>query len=249
MKKLGTLEIQTAATRHGTLENIILNLPSRNPQKCPIIIGAHYDTVPGSPGADDNASGIAVLLSMAKALSNTPLSRPVRLIAFDLEEYGLLGSRAYVDALKAQSKKVHFMISLEMLGYIDSRPGSQSYPSIVKNFYPDVGNFIALIGNLPSIPKMYRIKRSLQASGAPCEWLPVPLKGRPLPSTRRSDHAPFWDYNCPAIMITDTADFRNPHYHQPSDTIETLDINFISHIATGLVNAIATMARPTAAFQ
>lgn len=242
LKRYGTVETQVSPSPYGALENIILSLPCRFPQKQSIIIGAHYDTVPGSPGADDNASGVAVLLSLAKALSDRPLNRPVRLIAFDLEEYGLLGSQAYVDTLNTTGEKVRMMISLEMLGYRSHQPHSQAYPPLIGRFYPDVGNFIALIGNLPSIPTMGRISRIIQASGAPCEWLPVPLKGMPLPTTRRSDHAPFWDYGCPALMITDTADLRNPHYHQPTDTIETLDLDFMSRIASGLVEAIATLA-------
>ena len=242
MKPFGTLESQILETTYGVLENIILHLPCRHPHQRPIIIGAHYDTVPGSPGADDNASGVAVLLSLAKVLRMESLLRPVRLIAFDLEEYGLLGSQAYVERLKAQGKKVHLMISLEMLGYIDHTPGSQQYPASLARFYPDIGNFIALIGNLASIPAMNRICRSIQSSDSPCEWLPVPLKGNLLPITRRSDHAPFWDYGCPAMMMTDTADLRNPHYHQASDTMDTLDVDFMSRVATGLSQAIALMA-------
>lgn len=243
MKRYGRVEVQRLPSSLGDLENIILHLPCQNPAKRAIILGAHYDTVPGSPGADDNASGVAVLLTMARALSQLSLNLPVRLIAFDLEEYGLRGSQAYVESLQQKKEKVRFMISLEMLGYRTHEPNSQRYPTGLEYFYPNRGNFIALIGNLRSIPVMYRLHRALIAAEAPCEWLSVPFRGNPLPMTRRSDHAPFWDYGCPALMITDTADLRNPHYHQPSDTIDTLDLSFIANIATGLIAGISAIAK------
>lgn len=134
------------------------------------------------------------------------------------------------------------MMSLEMLGYISHQPNSQRYPAGLKYFYPGQGDFIALIGNLKAIPIMNRFCRTLKSEHAPCEWLPVPLEGKPLPITRRSDHAPFWDDGYPAIMMTDTADLRNPHYHQASDTIETLDLDFMANITTGLTQEIKAIA-------
>jgi Zn-dependent M28 family amino/carboxypeptidase len=126
------------------------------------------------------------------------------------------------------------MISLEMLGYCDSTPGSQRYPAPLERFYPNRGDFIALIGNLPTIPDLIRLNRIIRTSGVSSEWLPVFNKGRIVPQTRLSDHAPFWDRGYRAIMVTDTAFMRNPHYHKASDRIETLNLDFLTGVCRGL---------------
>lgn len=218
-------------------ENLILSLPGTQSLP-PILIGAHFDGVPGSPGADDNATGVAVLLELAQHFHHHPARHPIQIIGFDLEEYGRLGSQAYAQELRQTKTHITTMISLEMLGYIDSREHTQRYPAGLEYFYPSTGNFIALLGNLRSIPTMFKMSTHLKRSGAPCEWLPVPLRGTPIPDTRRSDHASFWDYGYSALMVTDTADSRNPHYHKPSDTIATLNLDFLESIYNGLVQAI-----------
>jgi hypothetical protein len=204
----------------------------------PIVIGAHYDTVPGSPGADDNATGVAVLLELARDIASGPLKYPVQLVAFDMEEYGYLGSSHHAAKYKQQQKSIRLMISLEMLGYCNHNPNSQSYPPGLKDFYPNSGNFIALIGTLPTVPDLIKLSGKIRKSGQPCEWLPVPNRGLIVPDTRRSDHVPFWDNGYPAIMVTDTANMRNPHYHRGSDRIETLDLDFLAGVCQGLVEAI-----------
>lgn len=204
----------------------------------PIVIGAHYDTVPGTPGADDNATGVAVLLELARAIALQALKYPVQLVAFDMEEAGYFGSSHHAAKYKQQQQSIRLMISLEMLGYCDRNPNSQSYPAGLKYFYPDCGNFIALIGNLRTVPDMINLSGKIRKSGQLCEWLPVPNRGLVVPDTRRSDHAPFWDNGYPAIMVTDTANMRNPHYHQASDKIETLDLDFLAGVCQGLVEAI-----------
>jgi Zn-dependent M28 family amino/carboxypeptidase len=241
----GTVEIDDFAVRGRIHHNLILDLPPLSPhlgkggkQEKPIVIGAHYDTVPGTPGADDNATGVAVLLELAAEFASRPLKYPVQLIAFDMEEYGCLGSKHYSAKLKEQKQQIRLMISLEMLGYCNKNSNSQSYPAGLKYFYPNCGNFIALIGNLRTIPDLINLSRSIRKSGQPCEWLPVPNRGLVVPDTRRSDHAPFWDNGYPAIMVTDTANMRNPHYHQASDKIETLDLDFLAGVCQGLVEAI-----------
>ncbi len=130
------------------------------------------------------------------------------------------------------------MISLEMLGYCNHNPNSQSYPAGLKYFYPNSGNFIALIGTLRTVPDLINLSGKIRKSGQPCEWLPVPNRGLIVPDTRRSDHVPFWDNGYPAIMVTDTANMRNPHYHRESDRIETLDLDFLAGVCQGLVEAI-----------
>ncbi|HLO49471.1 MAG TPA: M28 family peptidase [Kamptonema sp.] len=250
LEQWGTVEIDKFQVRGKVHHNLILSLPplltplkkaGSSNKLPPILIGAHYDTVPGSPGADDNGTGVAVLLELASAIASQPIKYPVQLIAFDMEEYGLLGSDRYAAKLKAENQPLRLMISLEMLGYCDNTPGSQRYPTGLKYFYPNCGNFIALIGNLRTIPDLINLKDSIRKSGSNCEWLPVPYRGLIVPDTRRSDHAPFWDRGYPAMMVTDTANMRNPHYHQASDRIETLDLDFLAGVCQGLEAGIRNL--------
>lgn len=238
----GTVETHEFTVRGKIHQNLILNLPPAHQEgkgrSAPILIGAHYDGVPGSPAADDNGTGVAALLELARAFAAKPLKYPVQLVAFDMEEYGLLGSQEYAKKLKTQGQKLRLMISLEMLGYCDDTPNSQRYPAGLEKFYPDQGNFIALIGNLTTIPDLINLSRNIRKDGTLCEWLPVPNKGNMIRQTRLSDHAPFWDNGYRAIMVTDTAFMRNPHYHQNSDRIETLNLDFLTGVCHGLEFAL-----------
>ncbi|MEG4168057.1 MULTISPECIES: M28 family peptidase [unclassified Microcoleus] len=245
----GTVEIDDFSVRGRIHHNLILDLPPLSPplakggkqekkQEKPIVIGAHYDTVPGSPGADDNATGVAVLLELARDIASGPLKYPVQLVTFDMEEYGYLGSSHHAAKYKQQQESIRLMISLEMLGYCNHNPNSQSYPAGLKYFYPNSGNFIALIGTLRTVPDLINLSGKIRKSGQPCEWLPVPNRGLIVPDPRRSDHVPFWDNGYPAIMVTDTANMRNPHYHRESDRIETLDLDFLAGVCQGLVEGI-----------
>jgi len=238
LSQWGSVEIHTFQVRGKACKNLILNLPSQAGQQKkdlpPILIGAHYDAVPGTPGADDNATGVAVLLELARKFAAEPVRYPLRLVAFDMEEYGLLGSADYAALLREQNQQLRLMISLEMLGYKDSRAGSQSYPPFLDRFYPNSGDFIALIGNWRTIGDLIGMSRSIRKVGVPSQWLPVPNRGLIVPQTRLSDHAPFWDLGYPAMMVTDTAFLRNPHYHKPSDTVASLDLDFLSGVCEGL---------------
>ncbi|MFQ4144127.1 M28 family peptidase [Chlorogloeopsis sp. ULAP02] len=237
----GSVDIHTFYVGAKACKNLILNLPAAESQKedLPLIlIGAHYDAVPGTPGADDNATGVSVLLELARMFAIEPIRFPIRLVAFDMEEYGLLGSTEYVTKLRQEQQALRLMISLEMLGYCDSTPGSQNYPPPLKHIYPDRGNFIGLIGNWRTLRDLISISRSIRKAGVPSQWLPVPNKGHIVPQTRQSDHAPFWDAGYPVIMVTDTAFMRNPHYHKPSDTITTLDLDFLTNVCQGLGTGI-----------
>ncbi|MDF5711454.1 MAG: M28 family peptidase [Nostoc sp. S4] len=234
----GSVEIHTFQVRGKACKNFILNLPSQGRlQKKdlpPILIAAHYDAVPGTPAADDNATGVAVLLELARKFAAEPARYPLKLVAFDMEEYGLLGSADYAALLREQKQQLRLMISLEMLGYKDSTPGSQSYPPFLERFYPNRGDFIALIGNLRTIGDLIGMSRSIRRVGVSSQWLPVPNRGLIVPQTRLSDHAPFWDLGYPAMMVTDTAFLRNPHYHKPTDTVASLDLDFLSNVCEGL---------------
>lgn len=238
---LGTVTGFNFRYQSRTHTNWVLNLPGQHPRRPPILIGAHYDTVPGSPGADDNATGIAVLLELARQFATHPPQCPVQLVTFDLEEYGMLGSQAYVAELCRRHQALTLMISLEMLGYFDDRPGTQTYPAGLQALYPDRGDFIALIGDWLTIPTMVRLWWSCRQVQLPCQWLPSFRQGHPVPDTRRSDHAPFWDAGYRAIMVTDTANLRNPHYHQPSDTIATLNLERLSQVCLGLIDGIRSL--------
>lgn len=241
----GNVETFEFQVRGKTHQNLILNIPGSISDRPPILIGAHYDAVPGTPGADDNATGVAVLLELARIFTLEHSAKsPLRLVAFDLEEYGLLGGSGaseYAAYLSQHQQPLRLMISLEMLGYCNSHPGSQLYPAPLDRFYPNRGDFIALIGNLRTIPDLIRLSRSIRKVGVASEWLPIFNRGLIVPQTRLSDHAHFWDQNYPAMMITDTAMLRNPHYHKSSDTIETLDLNFLTSVCYGLTQGIRSL--------
>ena len=230
-----------------TYRNIIGTRSASNPSPesdAPVLIAAHYDTVRGSPGADDNASALAVMLEAARCLRDFPSSREVRFIAFCLEEEDLLGSLAYASWLRESKQEIAGAIVLECVGYARTEEGSQHTPPGVPITVPSVGDFLAIVGNQASA------KLAAAVEGAAKERVPdlktvaltVPGNGELLPDTRRSDHAAFWHYGYPAIMLTDTANFRNPHYHRSTDTLETLDLGFMEKIACAVTAAALDLA-------
>ncbi|HXF91708.1 MAG TPA: M28 family peptidase [Nitrospiraceae bacterium] len=235
----------------GTYRNVIatcLPLTASVRSKPPLILAAHFDTVTGSPGADDNASGLAVLLEVARRLREIPLGRPVRFIAFNLEEQdpsagrqGLLGSLAYAAHLRATGQTVLGAIVLECVGYARFEEGTQQIPPGVPIAVPSTGNFLGVVGNVASASLIDAVEKAAQAH-VPVISLEVPGNGELLPDTRRSDHAAFWHHGYPAVMLTDTADFRNPHYHQPTDTIATVNLNFMAKVLEGVTAATKTLA-------
>jgi Zn-dependent M28 family amino/carboxypeptidase len=204
-----------------------------------IIVGAHFDSVVGTPGADDNASGVAVLLETARLLAERNSAVKVLFCAFNLEEFNMIGSTAFARKLKSNGEKVAAMVSLEMVGYTDPRPGSQKLPVGLSRFYPDRGNFIGVVGNWQSNALLHKFAAGMrQAAKLQVETLSVPGKGMILPAVRLSDHAPFWDLGYPALMITDTSFYRNPHYHAGTDSVETLDIDFMANVCEGVVRGL-----------
>src|SRR2546426_3908898 len=215
----------------------------------PLIIAAHYDTVEGSPGADDNASALAVMLEVARNLRAVPLTRNVRFIAFCLEEENLLGSLAYASSIQAAHEEICGAIVLECVGYARTEEGSQQKPTGVPVAVPTVGDFLGIVGNVVSEP----LARAVQAAAnlavpeLKTVSLLVPGNGELLPDTRRSDHAAFWHHGYPAVMLTDTANFRNPHYHQPTDTFETLNLAFMEQVARAVTAAAIALCSITQA--
>lgn len=238
LSKWGSLESFPFEAGGRLHRNWILKLPGSRSGRQPILIGAHFDAAPATPGADDNASGIAVLLELARHFAANPAPSPLWLVAFDLEERGMVGSGAYAQFLQRQRQSLRLMLSLEMLGYRDPAPGSQDYPAGLEKLYPNRGDYIGLIGNWPTWGDLLKLQRDFQKVGIPCCWLLAGQRGLILPATRLSDHSPFWDAGYPAVMVTDTAFLRNPHYHKPSDTLETLDQDFLTGVCQGLMAGI-----------
>jgi hypothetical protein len=204
-----------------------------------LIVGAHFDSRPDTPGADDNASAVAALLEIARLLAPAAASRRLQLVAYDLEEWGMLGSGHHVMQLKSRGAPIIGMIALEMLGFCVTDPGSQRMPGGLEGLYPDVGDFIGVVGNERSSSLVDQVATAMRNEpGLKVESLAAPGNGETLPPTRLSDHSPFWDGGLPALMITDTSFFRNPHYHTPADTPETLDYEFLARVTGGVVRAI-----------
>ncbi|MCA9541472.1 MAG: M20/M25/M40 family metallo-hydrolase, partial [Myxococcales bacterium] len=221
--------------------NVLVERPGTDARAAAVLLGAHFDTVKGSPGADDNASGVAVVLEVARLLSGRKFRRPLRLAFFDLEEQGLLGSARYA-ASEERLDGLDSVVIVEMAGYCDRRKGSQRVPpGLPAGLAPDVGDFIAAVADLEHAALLAPFRRAAGADRPPVYALPVPEKGRALPDTRRSDHSPFWDRGVGAVLITDTAELRSPHYHQPSDTPETLDPVFLTGVATVVAEAVAEL--------
>ncbi|MDH4079055.1 MAG: M28 family peptidase [Nitrospira sp.] len=227
----------------GTYRNVIATAhpASTHGELPPLIIGAHFDTVAGSPGADDNASALAVLLHVARQVRGMMLSRPIRFIAFNLEEENLLGSSAYVSFLKENRETIHGAIILECVGYASHQQDSQKTPPGLPISIPTTGDFIGVIGNERSQALTGFVVQAMK-SHLPTVPLVVLGNGELLPDTRRSDHTSFWEQGFPAVMLTDTANFRNPHYHQPTDTLDTLNLDFLASVAEGVTAAVSTLA-------
>ena len=214
---------------------------ARNPLPGAWIVGAHYDSAPGTPGADDDASGVAVLLETARLLKDRPLRREVRFVAFGTEEppsFGTrnMGSAHYAKRLKDGGVAVRGMISLEMLGFFNTRPGSQLYPPFLHLFFPNDGSFVGAVADVRSRPLLASFAAAWRESSR------FPLVAAPLPgpfsSLALSDQLNFWALGYPAIMLSDTAFYRNPHYHEATDLPATLDYERMAEVTKALAAAI-----------
>jgi Zn-dependent M28 family amino/carboxypeptidase len=211
-----------------------------------IVVGAHYDTAGPLPGADDDASGVAGLLELARLLAARPPSLRVELVAFTLEEvpaFGSaeMGSAVHAASLAREGAEVRLMISLEMIGYFSDAPRSQSFPAPgLSLVYPTTGNFIAVVGKLGQGAIVRRVASAMRAATPlPVEWIAAP---RSLAGVDLSDHRSYWDRGWDAVMITDTAFFRNPHYHAASDLPATLDPARMADVVTGVLAAVHAIA-------
>jgi Zn-dependent M28 family amino/carboxypeptidase len=207
-----------------------------------LLIGAHYDSVLGSPGANDNGSGVAAMLALARRFAARQTTKTLRFVAFVNEEppYFLteqMGSFVYAKRCKTRGDQISGMISLETIGYFSDAPHSQTYPALgLGAFYPTVGNFIGFVGNVPSRALLRRVIALFRQHAR------VPSEGAALPSfipgVAWSDQWSFWQHGYRAIMITDTAPFRYPHYHRATDTPDKLDYDRFSLVVSGIEKMI-----------
>ncbi|BDM83428.1 peptidase M28 (plasmid) [Acaryochloris marina MBIC10699] len=225
--------------------NVVAERPGTDPNAGALLVGAHYDSVQGSPGADDNATGVVVALEVARLLGNRKTLRPLRIVLFDQEEAGLVGSYAYTQRSK-NLKNLDGVVILEMLGYTCFKPGCQQVPVEFKVELPsDKGDFLAIAGDTEHLPLLNAFSENHQPNLPALVSVPIPFKGLLTPVILRSDHTPFWFKGIGAVMLTDTAHLRNPHYHRPTDTPESLDAAFLEGNAQTTVNAVtALLGRP-----
>lgn len=213
-----------------------------------VMVGAHYDAYRDLPAADDNASGVAGLLELARILGERPPAGPVELVAYSLEEpphfgTGDMGSAHHARALRTSGAAVTAMLSLEMIGFFSDEPGSQAFPvPFVGALYPDRGSFIAVVGRLGDGGLVRRVKGAMRGA-APLDVRSMTAP-RSVPGIDFSDHHPYWDAGFPAVMITDGAFFRNRAYHTEGDTADRLDYHRMAQVVQGVWGAVQALSEP-----
>ena len=240
------VERQLFAWRGGEYHNVLGTLDGSDPARPWVVVGAHFDSVAGSPGADDNASGVAAMLEVARLLRRERLAATVQFVGFNLEEIQdylgsfRIGSREYARWLRSRGQELAGALVLEMLGFTGPTQVVPAAVQIVKKI-PKVGDFLAAVGDGGSGELLAAFARAAEGI-VPVQTLTVPLKGWLVPDTRRSDNARFWDAGYPALMVTDTADLRNPHYHRASDTPDTLDYAFLGEATAAVCATVRELA-------
>jgi Zn-dependent M28 family amino/carboxypeptidase len=236
---------QAYEVRGQIAENLEVELPGSERPNDIVIIGAHYDSVRGSPGANDNGTGVAAMLALARAFSKTQPIRTLRFLAFANEEPPFfqtrhMGSRVYAKRSSQRKENIILMISLETIGYYVDEPGSQSYPFPLNLIYPSTGNFVGFVSNVENRSWVRHFV------GAFREHAQFPSEGGALfgwiPGVGWSDHWAFWKEGYPAIMVTDTALFRYPAYHTGGDTPEKLQYEHMARVVLGLQQVIAAIS-------
>ena len=236
---------QEYAADGKTVRNLIAEIPGTTRRSEIVVVGAHYDTVYDCPGADDNTSGTAALLELARLLRRAHPARTVRFIAFVNEEppyfqTANMGSWVYAKKAHAAHENIVAAISLETIGMYTEASGSQHYPAGFGLLYPSQGNFVAFVGNVASRSLVRDTVKSFRRSTA------FPSQGSAVPGwiagVGWSDHWSFWQEGYPAVMVTDTALFRNPNYHQPSDKPDTLDYDRMARVVCGLGTVVTDLA-------
>jgi len=241
-----TVEPQEYEVAGCNCRNLEVEIPGSTRLDEIVVVGAHYDTVIGTPGANDNTSGVAATLALARRFSGRSLDRTLRFVAFVNEEKPFahtdtMGSRVYSRRCGQRGERITAMLSLETIGYYYDSPGSQKYPRPFGLLYPAEGNFIAFVGNI----KSRRLVRRAVAAFRQHEKFPS--EGAALPASVYgvgfSDHWSFWQEGYPAVMVTDTAMFRYPHYHQPEDTTDKIDFDRLARVVRGLEGVVSSISR------
>ena len=247
LKKLGyDVKSQEYVVQMRKVRNLIVEIPGGARASEIVMIGAHYDTVYDCPGADDNTSGVAALLELARTLKGSRPARTVRLVAFVNEEppwfqTGDMGSLVYAKEAHRKKENIVAAVSLETIGMYSDAEGSQQYPEAFKALYPSRGNFIAFIGDLGSHALVRDAVASFRASTQfPSEGSSVPAW---ITGVGWSDHWSFWQEGYPGIEVTDTAPFRNPNYHRPTDKPDTLDYDRMARVVRGLVRVVKDLGK------
>jgi len=244
------LEDQTFEDGGREFANVLALKPGTRRPERRVLVLAHFDTVAGSPGADDNASGVAVLLEAAEVLSRLDLRQSVLFAGVNLEENacddpqsGLRGSSALAVLASERGWGIEAVLVLESVGYAGPDV-PQTVPAGIPVEVPKAGDFIAVIGNEAGRDAVAAFCGVVERCRLPLPYLPllVPGNGELLPDTRRSDHAPFWDLGYPAVMLTDTTNFRSPHYHRETDTAETLNLSFATEVCRAVVGTVMALA-------
>jgi len=211
-----------------------------------IVVGAHYDSVIGATGANDNGSGVAAVLELARLMRAEKVERTLRFVAFANEEPPFfkserMGSRVYAQRSKKRGENIVAMFSLETIGYYSDRPGSQRYPFPLGFFYPSTGNFLAFVSNLGSRPLLHQALASFRRHAEfPSEGVAAPAF---IPGVDWSDHWSFWKEDYPALMVTDTAPYRYPYYHTVQDTPDKVDYERLARVVTGLQRMLGELAQ------
>jgi hypothetical protein len=211
-----------------------------------LVVGAHFDAHDELPGADDNASGVSAVMELADLLNGVPLKQRVELVTYALEEAPAFayGSTVHAESLKEAGKRVQ-MLSMEMVGYFTDFPRSQDMPKMFKRFYPNVGGFICIAGNVRSRRLVRQVKRSMRKGGGVNPILPVESVIAPVrltPMIGLSDNSSYWEQGFEAGIITDTSFFRNKNYHTKFDTPDTLNYDIMAQVANGTLQAVIDLA-------
>ncbi len=216
-----------------------------------VVLGAHYDTVPSTPGADDNASAVAVLLEVSRLLRDYRGSRTIRYVAFACEEppyFNLdsMGSQVHARQCRQRGDAIVGMLCLEMVGYYRTENNSQAVPPLIpgwmRRFFPRRGDFLAAVGNMASWKLCWRFRRGFKRGARTMPLFSICLPEK-INEIRLSDNSSFWDQGYPALMLTDTSFLRNPNYHRASDTPDTLDYPRMTQVALGVASAMQLLAR------
>jgi Zn-dependent M28 family amino/carboxypeptidase len=227
------------------VSNIEASVPGTSRAGEILVLGAHYDTVNGCPGANDNATGVAALLELARRFASRPHRRTIRFVAFVNEEPPFfrtprMGSVVYANAARVRGDRIIGMLALETMGYYSDARGSQPYPAPVAGFYPNVGNFIGFVSNVASARLLIKARRAFrQRTPFPVRAAAVPGA---IPGVGWSDHWSFWQAGYRAMMVTDTAPFRYPWYHTAEDTPDKVSADKLAHVVDGLEHVVTVLA-------